>query len=234
MSFVGLVTLSIFAHYSRCGWFANRCGFDSAVPRSPFPFPLLMRQIVHTIVTEYEIQFPSLVQQVSNGSSVANLSFFTIFEIGCKARDLDHFDELMVVTFVPFCIVVAFALVWVFIRSCCRCVSKERREKYQLYPFVAILVTCFLCYSVASSTIVQSFRCISFDDGQSLLLVDFKMNCNTSRYALVTGRWGGDGQQSWLNVSGSTCGASSAVCAGGRGVGSQWCLVEPPMTPVHR
>ncbi len=61
------------------------------------------------------------------------------------------------------------------------CVNKEKRLSYRIYPFVTILVTCFLCYSVASSTIVQSFRCKSFDDGENLLWVDFKMSCKTSR-----------------------------------------------------
>ncbi len=136
------------------------------------------------MVTEYEIEFPSVIDRVAGGSALANLSFFTVFELGCKARDLDHFDRLIIITFLPICFVVLFTLLSFLMGLRWPCLNEARLAKlhsYRVYPFVATLVTCFLCYSVASSTIVQSFRCVSFDDGSNVLRVDFNVNCDTTR-----------------------------------------------------
>jgi hypothetical protein len=49
------------------------------------------------------------------------------------------------------------------------CVAETKRILLAQPPFLIIMFVCFLCYSTVSATIVKSFRCITFEDGQRLL-----------------------------------------------------------------
>jgi hypothetical protein len=39
-------------------------------------------QIIHTIVTDYDIKFPTVIDRVAGGSALSNLSLFTVFKFG--------------------------------------------------------------------------------------------------------------------------------------------------------
>ncbi len=132
-----------------------------------FKIAVSFLQVASTIATQYEILFPNAVLVITGWFDWVNLSFFSLFRLGCKAHLFDHFDNVIIVTLVPIAIVLLNAMAYLLLK--CPCVSKTTRIRFQRIPFLVILVTCFLSYSAVSSSIVKSFRCLNFDGGLSLL-----------------------------------------------------------------
>ncbi len=80
-------------------------------------------QVASTIASEYEILFPNAVFAITNWFQFANLSLFSLVQIGCKAQLISHYDRLLIVTLLPLSIIGLCVLVIVRHVVCaCVCV----------------------------------------------------------------------------------------------------------------
>jgi hypothetical protein len=131
--------------------------------------PLLVAavQVATTIASQYQILFPYAVIAITNWFQWVNLSLFSLISLGCKAQIINQFDQLVILTLLPLSIVGVCTVIYLFLKL--PCVSEVNRIRFGRIPFLIILMTCFLCYSTVSATIVKSFRCIEFEDGEHLL-----------------------------------------------------------------
>lgn len=100
-------------------------------------------------------------------------------KLGCKSATFDQYSRLLLATLLPLGVFVALAVAFLIISAV---MSGDSRTTWRRRMLSAGLVLAFFMYPGVSAEIVKSFRCLTFDDGSSVLRADVSIDCNSARY----------------------------------------------------
>lgn len=154
--------------------------------KTKFKILLAFVQIISQLPTVLNVTFPLSFMTFILILSIFNINFIAYLHIGCIYHQ-NFYDELVQVTIAPF---IMFFVVLIVLTI--RLVIAYRindinpsydHQKYRRGTIFAALIISFVLFSPVSIVIFQSFACETFDDGNSYLIADYSINCDTPEHS---------------------------------------------------
>ena len=116
---------------------------------------------------------------------ILSFDFLTFFKIDCEFH-VDFYDKLLFVTLLP---VAVSPLIFIYFHLKYFIATRQNESNPDFTAWEAkrqcsywFLALSFAVFSPASTAIIQTFVCESFDDGSSFLSADYSLDCSSDRH----------------------------------------------------
>ena len=132
-------------------------------------------QCVTLLPVIYSVPFPSSYITFLDLFAFVNLSIVQIFSVGC-IKGWGYHANLVSVCLLPVAVLFVLAIAGKLYSA----VTKKSWTAKQTFGLFLMFLWCF--YPYITNIILQAFNCETFDNGVSLLRLDFAINCDSSTH----------------------------------------------------
>lgn len=129
------------------------------------------------------VTYPDLYQRFLDGLNFINFDPGWLFSTGCLVH-MDFHDRLLLSTMGPVVVMALLGVTYAVATWRYHASAAARREVHRRHLSVLLLLT-FLIYSPVSSTLFQMFPCESLDDGNTYLIADYRIECDSNGHRLL-------------------------------------------------
>jgi len=145
-------------------------------------------QILAGFPTLLRINYPETLTQVTESFSIFNMDFWGLLSSGCFFKS-SFMNQLLFATLFPFAINLCLLLAYFWIvRQRRKCGDLSTKHFHRNSCLQGVLLNLFMFYVITSTTILQTFDCVTIQKNEStgetisLLMADLSVDCNSQYY----------------------------------------------------